>query len=150
MKPQLRREEEDNQQSHLKEMHRHKNPSQTCPSASRGFGSRAVWSRQGQTVARHPEVLPLCLCTATRCNLLLWDKTKLTRHFTADLAVLTASDQLGGVKRLQELESITVMVNFRCFPSSLCFLTLWYSRLFSHSSSLWIDRLVCRNRTQTH
>lgn len=52
-------------------------------------GSRAVWSRQGQTVARHPEELPLCLCTATGCNLLLRDKTKLTRHFTGDLAALS-------------------------------------------------------------
>lgn len=49
-------------------------------------GSRAVWSRQGQTVARHPEELPLCPCTATGCNLLLRDKTKLTRPFSGDLA----------------------------------------------------------------
>lgn len=48
-------------------------------------GSRAVWSRQGQTVARHPEELPLCPCTATGCNLLLRDKTKLTRPFSGDL-----------------------------------------------------------------
>lgn len=48
--------------------------------------SRAVWSRQGQTVARHPEELPLCRCTATGCNLLLRDKTKLTRPFSGDLA----------------------------------------------------------------
>lgn len=56
----------------------------------RGWGavgsSRAVWSRQGQTVARHPKELPLCLCTATGCNLLLRDKTKLTRPFSGDLA----------------------------------------------------------------
>lgn len=50
---------------------------------------RVVWSHWGQTVARHPEELPLYLCTATSCNLLLWDKTKLTRPFTADLTVLS-------------------------------------------------------------
>lgn len=54
------------------------------------FENRAVWSRRGQTVARHPEELPLYLCTATSCNLLLRDKTKLTQHFSADLNV--ASD----------------------------------------------------------
>lgn len=53
------------------------------------FERRAVWSHQGQTVARHPEELPLCLCTATSCNLLLRDKTKLTWHFTADLTVIS-------------------------------------------------------------
>lgn len=66
-----------------------KNLSEISPSVSGEFGSRAVWSRRGQTVARHPEELPLCLCTATSCNLLLRDKTKLTRHFTADLTVLS-------------------------------------------------------------
>lgn len=72
-------------------MHAHtkKNPSEISPSVSGEFGSRAVWSRRGQTVARHPEELPLCLCTATSSNLLLRDKTKLTRHFTADLTVLS-------------------------------------------------------------
>lgn len=49
----------------------------------------AVWSRRGQIVARHPEELPLYLCTATSCNLLLRDKTKLTWHFTADLTVVS-------------------------------------------------------------
>lgn len=63
-----------------------------CVKSERGLwgrwsvGSRAVWSRQGQTVARHPEELPLCPCTATGCNLLLRDKTKLTRPFTGDPA----------------------------------------------------------------
>lgn len=71
VQPQLRREDKDHQQLRLKQTHRHKNLSETSPSALREIGSRAVWSRQGQTVARHPEVLPLCLCTATRCNLLL-------------------------------------------------------------------------------
>lgn len=61
-----------------------------CVKSDRGWGvrwgSRAVWSRQGQIVARHPEDLPLCPCTATGCNLLLRDKTKLTRPFSGDLA----------------------------------------------------------------
>ena len=51
------------------------------------LGAGAVWSHRGQTVARHPEEFPLCLCTATSCNLLLRDKTKLTPHFRVDLAV---------------------------------------------------------------
>lgn len=49
----------------------------------------AVWSCWGQTMARHPEEPPLCLCAATSSNLLLWDKTKLTQHFTADPVVLS-------------------------------------------------------------
>lgn len=79
----------------LKQTQRHthtqtkKNLSEISPSVSGEFESRAVWSRRGQTVARHPEELLLCLCTATSCNLLLRDKTKLTWHFTADLTVLS-------------------------------------------------------------
>lgn len=60
-------------------------------SVSGKFGSMAVWSCWGQTMARHPEEHPLCLCKATSCNLLLRDKTKLTWHFTADLTVLLDS-----------------------------------------------------------
>lgn len=76
-------------QAHL-HTHTKENLSEISPSVSGEFESRAVWSRWGQTVARHPEELPLCLCTATSCNLLLRDKTKLTRHFSTDLTV--ASD----------------------------------------------------------
>ncbi len=89
-----------------KHKHTKKNLSEISPSVSGEFGSRAVWSHWGQTVARHPEELPLCLCTATSCNLLLRDKTKLTWHFTADLMVLSDPvhqiwrKQLWGVKSL--------------------------------------------------
>lgn len=69
VQPQLRREDKGCRQLCLKQTHQ--NPSETSPLALGEFGSRAVWSRQGQAVARHPEVFPLCLCTATRCNLLL-------------------------------------------------------------------------------
>lgn len=68
--------------------HTHKeNLSEISPSVSGEFENRAVWSLWGQPVGRHPEVLPLCPCTTTSCNLLLRDKTKLTPHFRADLAV---------------------------------------------------------------
>lgn len=100
VQPQLMREEKTQTQwlsiSHtLKQTQRHtqthtkENLSEISPSVSGEFGCGTVWSRRGQTVARHPEELPLCLCTATSCNLLLRDKTKLTRHFTADLTVLS-------------------------------------------------------------
>lgn len=128
-------------------------------SASGDFGSsRAVWSQQGQTVARHPEELPLCLCAATSCNLLLRDKTKLTRHFTADPAHQVWLPQLWRDWDYETDEwslSIMMILNFHCTLThtikhlhtgvnvSFVFLTLWYSRLFSHSNNLWIDRLVC-------
>lgn len=76
------------------------------------FERRTVWSRWGQTVARHPEELPLYLCTATSYNLLLRDKTKLTWTFTADLTVLSgtayqiAPDLTGGLKLTQQINDV--------------------------------------------
>lgn len=97
--PAERRNDTDTMNEHLPHSqththaHTHKqtkgNLSEISPSVSGEFRSRAVWSRWGQTVARHPEELPLYLRTATSCNLLLRDKTKLTEHFTADLADLS-------------------------------------------------------------
>lgn len=45
VQPQLWREDKNHQQLSLKQMHRHKNLSETSPSASGEIGSRAVWFR---------------------------------------------------------------------------------------------------------
>lgn len=117
--------------SHTQQTQRHththtkKNLSEISPSVSGEFESRAVWSHQGQTVARHPEELPLCLCAATSCNLLLRDKTKLTRHFTADLTILSGPVRQIWLKLLWGLKEFTKQINGH-YPS------WWYSTSTAH------------------
>lgn len=91
----MREEKTDTMNEHLSGLqtpthtHTKGNLSEISSSVSGEFGSTAVWSCWGQTMARHPEELPLYLFKATSYNLLLRDKTKLTRHFTADLMVFS-------------------------------------------------------------
>lgn len=95
-----------------KDAHTNAQTKEIFSSVSGEFERRTVWSRWGQTVARHPEELPLYLCTATSCNLLLRDKTKLTWTFTADLTVLSgtayqiAPDLTGGLKLTQQINDV--------------------------------------------
>lgn len=107
VKPQLMREDKTQTRtmSTLSWTLKHTNKKKICVKSEgvgvRLGGSRAVWSRQGQPVARHPEELPLCFCTATGCNLLLRDKTKLTWHFTGDLAALSDCTHSVWLARIQ-------------------------------------------------
>lgn len=127
-------------------------------SAGGDSDSRTVWSHRGQTVARHPEELPLCPCTATSCNLLLWDKTKLTRPFYCwplDLSQRSSEDLVWqvGVSRTDYWSLISSQQHKQIkyfykevYIQTDIFFTLWYNLLFSHSNNFWIDRLVFKKR----
>lgn len=93
---------QNDQKRHKRHWQTKENLSQISPSVSGKFGSRAVWPRRGQILARHPEEFPLRLCTTTSCNLLLRDKTKLTWHVTADLTVFSGPARLSRSPELNE------------------------------------------------
>lgn len=91
------------------QMHKQRKSSLQCQGNSReglsGLAGVKLWPDT-------PEELPLYLCTATSCNLLLRDKTKLTWTFTADLTVLSgtayqiAPDLTGGLKLTQQINDV--------------------------------------------